>query len=216
MSIPEDLRKNACARMMYLAHEAWLWGLFSAQNGNISQKLSKPYEAYLVITAQGSCKGHLEQEDFCILNWKNGKLLEGTRLSSETKVHLGIYDACECQAVVHCHPPKLLAWEIVSQGRSFMDLPIFETKMWNDSIGYVGVYQPGSQELADAVEQCAAKLVNKNPRYAFNGAIWMAEHGLCTWGKSLKEAFAIAEEMEHLADIALLTTHGDFHTNQLG
>ncbi|MBO4369726.1 MAG: class II aldolase/adducin family protein, partial [Desulfovibrio sp.] len=90
----DGLKKNAKAEITRLSHDAWLWGLFSAQNGNISQKLPAPYDSFLMITAQGSCKGHLEKNDFCCLDMRTGVPLEGSRVSSECKVHLGLYAAC--------------------------------------------------------------------------------------------------------------------------
>ena len=203
--MPCNVLKNcAIKEMISLAHDAWLCGLFSAQNGNISQKLPAPFDTILVITASGSCKGHLKKDDFCVLDMTSGLLQEGSRVSSETKVHLALYAACQCQAVVHCHPPKLLAWEIIAKGRSMLDLPIFEARFWKGRMTRVGAYPPGSEELATAVEKAAADFVAENPERAFNGALWMAEHGLCTWGRTFQEALAISEEMEHLAEIALL------------
>ena len=198
------LKKSAMKEMVSLAHDAWLCGLFSAQNGNISQTLPIPFDTILVITARGSCKGHLKNDDFCVLDMASGLLQEGSCVSSETKVHLALYASCQCQAVVHCHPPKLLAWEIIAKGRSMLDLPIYEARFWKDSLTRVEAYPPGSEELATAVGKAAADLVAKNPERSFNGALWMAEHGLCTWGKTFQEALAISEEMEHLAEIALL------------
>ncbi|MBR4604916.1 MAG: class II aldolase/adducin family protein [Lachnospiraceae bacterium] len=205
MSVPEALKNHFCSEISQLAHDAWLCGLFAAKNGNISQKMPDPYDEFLLITAQGTCKGHLKNADFCLFNMKEGTAGNSSPISSETQVHLAIYDTCQCQAVVHCHPPKLLAWEIIAKGRSLLDLPLYEAKMWKDAITRVKACQPGTRELAEEVKKASQDLIRKNPQRASSGGVWMDEHGLCTWGTTLQEAFAVCEEMEHLAHIALMT-----------
>ncbi|MBQ7617864.1 MAG: class II aldolase/adducin family protein [Desulfovibrio sp.] len=202
-------------RFCYLLHEAWLKGLLCAGNGNASWLLPEPQANLALITAKGTFKGHLARNDLSYLHLPSGQLYRGQALSSETGVHLALYRSTKAQAILHTHPPKLLALELMLKRQKeegacqnlvelLTKLPIYESARWQGFLGMVKAHLPGSNELALAVEAEANNLLKKNQECANYGAIWLSQHGLCAWGADLNFALALSEEMEHLANIALL------------
>lgn len=209
----QDIVNASKEEMRFLLHEAWLIGLFSAENGNASLRLPAPWHAFSVITAAGTSKGHLDSEDLSLMLLPEGTLCTGKSLSSETGVHISIYTQTSCCAVLHTHPPHLMALEVRLGGKTqerntslrtkCSQLPLYEARMWSEYLGQVQAYPPGSQELASAVAYSVRSMCSQNAKLRSKGALWMAEHGLCTWGSTIKEAMSLSEEFEHLALIAL-------------
>lgn len=185
---------------------AWQDGMFAAVNGNASVRLPAPHDGYICVTGTGTAKGRLTDDDFCLAQWASGELLQGNRLSTETAVHQALYAALPdtCRAVLHTHPPKLMALSLVVGEADMLRMPLFECEMWRPHLGFVPRIAPGSRELGEACGLAARELVARTPAAASNGALWLAGHGLCCFGKDLATTLNLSEEMEHLAAIQLL------------
>lgn len=201
-----NITQNIYERLIQAQHDMQTIGaiaftekLFAACNGNMSCKLSHDY---ILITATGSAKGRLRPKDLSLID-HNGTLVLGAAISSETPVHLAIYQTTAAQAIIHTHPPKLLALDISSRVTEILQLPLYESKMWRDALTLAPALTPGSQELAQGVVHAIENKVAQNQNYQVQGAIWLKQHGLCTWAQSLDAALNLTEELEHLAEITL-------------
>ena len=180
-----DLVKHGC-------RQAWLAGVMTGFNGNLSLRMGKDL---MLVTASGIAKGHMEDGDVALAKM-DGSLLAGPALSSETAMHVAVYEARpEARCVLHTHPGCLLALSVKLAGRldRMLDMPLFEAAMWRPKLAIAGAYPPGSHRLADSVGKAAAKAP----------AVFMEGHGLCTAGAGIAEALGITEQMEHLAEIQL-------------
>ena len=179
---------------------AWQEGLFPAYNGNISVKIN---EEYILITASGTAKGKLNLADISIMD-NAGLLIRGQKLSTESILHLNIYKYTNAHAILHTHPTKLLALDVKNNLNILANLSIYEAQMWSGFMDIVPKFEPGSMELANAVSNGAQTLTSKNKKTLELGALWLSNHGLVAWGEDLTAALNLTEELEHLAEIALL------------
>ncbi|EGY25544.1 hypothetical protein DA2_2261 [Desulfovibrio sp. A2] len=195
--IPEghaDELRRICLR-------GWQRGLYSGFNGNASLRLG----AACLMTCSGTIKGDLGRGDLgpgdlALVDIATGAVLAGGKPSSEGAMHLAIYRARpDAMAVVHTHPPRLLALGALVPPDDMLRLPIYESELLRAQLGFAPAHAPGTQELADAVAAAAAT----------RDAVWMERHGLCCTGPSAARALALAEELEHLAGVqlAVLSAH---------
>ncbi len=173
-------------------HLAWSRGLVSGFNGNLSLRQHDT----CIITASGTAKGHLGPEDLVALDIASGTELGGTsKASSEAGLHLEVYRRQpDAHAIVHCHPPHLLALSLLESSAPLLSTPLYEADVFRKMLTQVAAILPGTQELADAAGEAATQ----------TRALFLRRHGLVCWGKSLTEALGLTEEMESLARIQLL------------
>ena len=190
---------QAAETLRALCRDAWQTGMLRAFNGNASLRLPPPDDDLLCITASGTAKGRLTPADCCLADLKNGAVLHGGRVSTETAVHLALYRALPAVcAVLHTHPANLLALSLAAEGDDFLNMPLFEAQMWAPKLAFAPKLPPGSDALAQGVADAALSLDAADP-----GAVWMAGHGLCCFGTKPEDALALSEELEHLAGIRL-------------
>ena len=169
--------------------DGWLRGLFAGFNGNVSMRQGDR----VVITAAGSAKGHLTPDDLAVIDLATGTSLSSARASSELAVHLEIYrNQPRAQAVVHTHPPRLLALSLRGN-KTLADLPLFEGRVFAEKMTRVPAHRPGTPELGQAVGLACRDFE----------AVFMDNHGLVSWGESMTQALGLSEELESLAGIAL-------------
>ncbi len=179
--------------------DGWLRGLFAGFNGNISLRQGDR----VVITATGSAKGHLAPQDLAVVDPATGQPLSAARASSELAVHLEVYrNQPQAQAIVHTHPPKLVALSLRQDGE-LLDLPLFEGRVFADKLTRVPAHRPGTAELGLAVGRASRDFA----------AVFMDNHGLVCWGTTMTEALGLSEELESLAGIALAAPAAQSPTN---
>ena len=184
--------------LIRLGKEAWQAGLMAGFNGNISARLEDP-DAFLV-TRSGAAKGRLEEQDFLLLSLPEGEKLQGflrpspTGPSSESPMHLEIYKACpDSRAVLHTHPPALLALSLALAPEERLKLPLPEAECYRSRLVQTPFMPPGSAELAVVVAQAATK----------GPAVWLERHGLMVHGADPVQLLALTEELEQLALVHL-------------
>lgn len=188
MSIPAEVFEE----MRDVCRDAWARGLLSGFNGNVSRRLD---ERTCCITRSGAAKGFLHPADICAVDIASGKVLEGSKPSSELGMHLEIYRRCPAtQGVVHTHPRHLLALSLRVEAADMLRMPLFEADAQRARMGFAAAFAPGTQELAEAVGVQAAA----------HEAVWMASHGLCCHGADLLTPLGLTEELDHLAAVQLL------------
>ena len=193
--------------LIAIGREAWTAGLMAGFNGNISCRVSLPPGTPLpegrgaaaatgacLITRAGAAKGRLTRRDLTLLDPASGKRLAGAPASTESAVHLAIYAACpQSRAILHVHPPCLLALSLLLEPEKRLLLPLPEAETYRAGLGHAPFQPPGSAALAEVTAEAAKT----------HPAVWMERHGLVVHGKDLAGALALAEELEQLARIQL-------------
>ena len=161
-------------------------GLTTGTGGNIS--IFDKEKKYFAISPSGIDYFETEPEDVVIMDL-DGKVVEGERKpSSEWMMHLIFYKKRDdVEAVVHTH----------SRFSSTISCMRWDIPALHYYVAFAGKTSPcakyasyGTQELADN---------------AFEGmgegkAALLANHGLITIGRSVKEAFLVAEMSEEMAE----------------
>lgn len=175
--------------------EAWKAGLAAGFNGNISLRLQgEDNAAYCLITGSGSAKARLRPHDLCLMRLPDCAYVYGPPSSSERAVHAAIYTACpESRAVLHVHPPALLALCLALPEEKRLALPLPEAENYRARLAWTAFQPPGSKTLAEAVAAAAKNFP----------AVWMERHGLVVHGPDLEFALSLAEELEQLARVQL-------------
>lgn len=165
-------------------------GLVSGRSGNISVR----HGQIMTVTASGTDKGRLRSGDLCLMDIESGTRLQGPPASTESTMHMEIYRRQpEALAVLHTHPPHLLACRARADA-PLERLNLYEARRALADLAFVPAMEPGTIELAQAV----ALEVEQHQ------AVFMTRHGLAVWGKNLDEALAVSDELEGLARTALL------------
>ncbi|MEZ0574775.1 tRNA (N6-threonylcarbamoyladenosine(37)-N6)-methyltransferase TrmO [Halodesulfovibrio aestuarii] len=185
---PVDIRHQDIDEITQVCRSAWSRRLFSGFNGNASVRLGDA----CLMTATGSAKGCLEPKDFVLVDIASGKILAGSKPSSEGEMHLEIYrNQPKARAILHTHPPKILALGVLVEPAKMLKLPIFETDLIGSRMTTAPAFAPGTVELAQATGKAAIT----------HDAVYMEKHGLVCWADTLGHALSLSEELEHLASI---------------
>ncbi|OBQ51884.1 tRNA (N6-threonylcarbamoyladenosine(37)-N6)-methyltransferase TrmO [Halodesulfovibrio spirochaetisodalis] len=185
---PKDIRREDIEEITSVCRSAWSRRLFSGFNGNASIRLGDA----CLMTATGSAKGCLEPKDFVLVDIASGKVLSGSKPSSEGEMHLDIYrNQPKARAILHTHPPKILALGVLVAPEKMLKLPIYETDLIGSRMTTAPAFEPGTVELAKATGKAAIT----------HDAVYMEKHGLVCWADTLSHALSLSEELEHLASI---------------
>jgi ribulose-5-phosphate 4-epimerase/fuculose-1-phosphate aldolase len=126
-----------------------------------------------------------------------GRRLNDFIPSKETHFHLALYqERAEVQAVVHLHSTYATAVSCLSVADANDALPVFTPyfAMRIPCLPVVPYLRPGHPDLAEAV-RAAARL---------SPAMLLKNHGPITAGKTIREASALAEELEEQSKLYFL------------
>jgi len=169
------------------SHFIYNKGLSPGKSGNISCRFYEDGVSKIAITKSMISKGNVRINDIIIIDM-SGNVLQGEgKPSSETYLHLGIYNTREdINAVAHTHSPY-------AAGFSMSDKELKRLEGFgpieNPYIPSVKYSKPGSMELAnDTVE------IMKN-----EDAVILKNHGVVAAGINLNEAVLLAEFIEDIA-----------------
>jgi len=166
-------------------------GLVGGAGGNISAKLGR----IIYLSPSGYALDEMTEDSITGVDLDSGKIVEGTlRPTSEVLMHLECYrNRKEINAVVHTHSPW--ASGVISAGVSLKPMfPEFVADL--GEVGYLDYILPTTKMLADAVAQ---QIKNFN-------AILMANHGVITVGRNLKEAYYRSVIIEEAAKSLVAAT----------
>jgi len=172
--------------MKGLEREMSRWGrllferrLISGWGGNISCRIAKDR---FLITGQHAPLGFLAAKDLVEIDRTGQPLKKTRRASSETPLHLAIYNGTEAQAIIHAHPPLVLAFSLTHQ--KFVPLS-FEEKYTLGEVRVLHQDTPTVTETESAVQE-----IRLRPLVILQG------HGTVAVGKDLQEAFLLTDLLE--------------------
>ena len=145
------------------------------------------------ITPAGVDKGTLTRNDIICVK-PDGSWIGPHRPSSEFPFHAAVYKMRpDLKAVLHAHPPALVAFSIVRQMPCLDLLPSVQ-KVCN-SIEIAEYAVPGSDELGEKIGAC----------FADGGDIVMLEnHGICIGAPDMFTAFQRFETLDYTANLEIL------------
>ncbi|MYL34390.1 class II aldolase/adducin family protein [Pontibacillus yanchengensis] len=179
----------------YVSHKVYEKGYTQATGGNISVRI--PGTDHVLIKRSGVSLGEVSLEDALIVDM-DGEVVEGQgKPSKEIGFHLGIYKVRpDVNAVVHCHPNYAIGYACLG-----MELPL-PTVTARKLLGHVPVADEapsGSQELASFVTDVFTK-------YPDIRISLMKDHGVCSVGKTLEEAYNVVDLAEATAKQAFIVS----------
>jgi L-fuculose-phosphate aldolase len=166
-------------------------GLAVGTAGNISLRLKDPGgRELLAITPSGRYYDSLKVDDIVVVDFAGQKVEGELKASIETIMHIEVHKARKkVNAVVHAHPVFCSAIAVAR-----LDIP----PLIDEQVIYIGgeikVAQyafPGTPELAKSVVSALG------PR----NAVILANHGVLSVGRDMREALTICELAEEMAKI---------------
>ncbi|MDR3266739.1 MAG: class II aldolase/adducin family protein [Tannerella sp.] len=162
-------------------------GLTTTSGGNIS---IKDDNGDIWITPAGVDKGSLTKKDIVCVK-ADGTISGIHRPSSEYPFHKAIYEIRpQMTAVIHAHPPALVAFSITHQIPDTNIIP--QAKGVCGTIGFAKYDVPGSKDLGKKI----ADEFKTHPDYK---AVIMENHGVVLCGEDLKDAYQRFETLEFCA-----------------
>jgi 3-dehydro-4-phosphotetronate decarboxylase len=164
--------------------------------GNLSVRIDER----VLVSPTNSSFEDLTEDTLSVVDL-SGKHLSGAAPSKETHFHIALYEQRpDARAVVHLHSTYATAVSCLPTADANDALPVFTPyfAMRIPCLPIVPYLRPGHPGLADAV-RAAAKL---------SPAMLLKNHGPITSGKTLREASALAEELEEQAKLYFLLRGG--------
>jgi L-fuculose-phosphate aldolase len=162
-------------------------GLMVGIDGNLSVRVG---EDRLLCTPGGAIKGLLRPEELVAVDLE-GRPLGPGRPSSELALHLAAYRLRpEVGAVIHAHPPTVIALSIA--GLDFLPEALPEALLICGLPAVVPYAPPSSPEGARAAE----------PAISQADTLILSRHGSLALAVDLRQAFARTESLEQLAAVA--------------
>jgi L-fuculose-phosphate aldolase len=160
-------------------------GLIAGADGNLSMKV----DGGVLVTPSGAHKGFLKCRDLSLVSF-DGRHLKGGKPTTELPLHLAALEARpEMKAVVHAHSPSCVAMTLVRHPQLDGVIPEVTTAIGGFCV--VPYETPGSTAIA----RTAAKALEKYD------AVVMERHGTLAVGRTIEEACARTESLEHAANI---------------
>lgn len=153
--------------------------LISGWGGNLSCRVGKND---FLITGQHAPLGFLAPKDLVRLKSDGKPARKGRRASSETPMHLAVYAGTDAQAIVHVHPPMVLAFSLTHD--SFAPVS-YEEKY---TIGKVSVIAQDTPTVTKPEEVVEA--------LKYNPVVIIKGHGTVAIGKNFQEAFLYTDLLE--------------------
>jgi L-fuculose-phosphate aldolase len=172
--------------MTKLEREIIHWGkllferrLISGWGGNLSCRAG---EDHFMITGQHAPLGFLTVKDLVGVDAAGKPAKKNRRASSETPMHMAIYRGTDAQAIVHVHPPMVLAFSLTHE--SFVPVS-FEEKYTIGEVPIIAQDTPTVTRPENVVDA-----LKYHPVAIIKG------HGTVAIGKTLQEAFLLTDLLE--------------------
>jgi L-fuculose-phosphate aldolase len=153
-------------------------------SGNLSVRRG----GLMAITPSGMPYEWMAPADICLVRTEDAAVLSGPRPSTETPMHLALYQASDAAAIVHTHSPFVVALSTVLD-----ELPAVHYAM-ADLAGPVRVAPYARFGTAQLASNAAAALAGRS-------AVILRNHGALTCGPTLARAYERARTLEWLARV---------------
>jgi L-fuculose-phosphate aldolase len=164
-------------------------GLVTGTSGNISVRTGD----LVAVSPGGMMLDRMEPED-CVVLDLDGKVVDGERApSSETAMHLAVYEASDATAIVHTHSTYSA---VVATTMSELPPVHYNTLALGGVVKVAEYATYGTRELAANVRE-ALKGRRWGPMYA----ALMANHGGVALGHGLEHAYENARLLEWLCSV---------------
>lgn len=165
-------------------------GVMVSIEGNLSLRLA---DGNVLTTPSGAVKGHLQPSDL-VESDAQGTARSGGRASSELAMHLAIYGARpDVGAIVHAHPTVATGWAVAGR-----ELPVAALAEAVFTFGCVPVAPYATPSTGDLARVTAQALRD------YDVAL-LANHGAVTVGPDIATACERMLQLEHFAQIALVS-----------
>ena len=158
--------------------------LAPGMSGNLSVRRG----GLMAITPSGVPYERMTPADICLVRTSDEALLSGPRPSTETPMHLALYQASHAAAIVHTHSPFVIALSTVLD-----ELPAVHYAM-ADLGGPVRVAPYARFGTTQLAASAAAKLAGRS-------AVILRNHGALACGPTLERAYERARTLEWLARV---------------
>ncbi len=178
--------------LVTVARSLYLRGYTFGTAGNISVRIGER----VIISPTNSSFADLVEDGLAEVDM-DGVHVAGPKPSKEVPFHLAVYRARpDANAVVHLHSCHATAVSCLADLDTADAMPIYTPyyAMRLPCLPVVDYLPPGDAALGPAVEAAAAK----------SPALLLRNHGSIAIGRSLKEASALAEEIEEQAKLHFL------------
>jgi L-fuculose-phosphate aldolase len=153
--------------------------LISGWGGNLRCRVGKNR---FLITSQHAPLGFLTFKDLVRVDQNGKSPIKDRKASSETPMHMAVYRGTDAQAIVHVHPPMVLAFSLTRE--SFVPLS-FEEKYTIGEVPIVAQDTPTVTRPEKVVEE-----LRYHPIVIIKG------HGTIAIGKTFQEAFLFTDLLE--------------------
>jgi L-fuculose-phosphate aldolase len=158
-------------------------GMTTTSGGNIS---IRDFNGDIWITPSGVDKGSLTTRDIVCIK-ADGSVVGPHKPSSEFPFHKAIYEARpELSAVIHAHPPGLVAFSIARKVPDTNIVP--QARSICGEVGFAPYGCPGSEELGQKIAAEFKKGAAK--------AVIMENHGVVLGGTDMMDAYQRFETLE--------------------
>ncbi len=173
--------------------------LTAGSGGNFSVRVGDK----ILISRAGSMFADFTEDDVCIVDM-NGRCLAGDKPSSETPMHLAVYNSRpDVNAIIHFHPTYATVYAVANKTPLPNILP-HTTKHFHDL--KVAPYEnAGSSELA---RKTALAL-------GASEGLLLGNHGAIVVGKTAKIAAKTADSLENYSKISYLIENSNFKPKTL-
>jgi L-ribulose-5-phosphate 4-epimerase len=185
------LLEHLRVRVLAVAQEAARMGLMTMTSGNFSARARE--HGLVVITPSGRPYATMTPADIVIVTL-DGEVVDGAlKPSSETPLHLGVYDARpDVDGIAHVHSPHANAVGVLG-----LDVPPIIGTLWR----YVGGTLATATFMESGTRQYAAHAL---AAMGDRRAMIMANHGLLAIGDTVEGALETAAYAEAGARVFLL------------
>jgi ribulose-5-phosphate 4-epimerase/fuculose-1-phosphate aldolase len=184
----ERIAKEICDISGRLAQRGWC----PATSGNISARLAGT--GHILTKMTGRSMYGLEACDLVEIDLDGNQLDGEGPPTKEWRFHAGVYRCRpEVNAVVHVHSPVATSFAVAGVEPPLVTAP---AKAQFNRIAILPSAAPGSAELARSVTDAFKDVSTK--------AVLLAGHGVVVVGKTLFDAWCLAELVEDNAKVAVL------------
>lgn len=160
----------------------------------ISGNMSARVEDRILITTSGSANAYLEDDELVLIDFE-GNLVDGHKKpSSEKMLHVEYYkQRPDINCILHMHSPYLSTFAACKKA---LNQPVMPENIFY--FGEIPLAEYGLPSSSDLVEKTAKYFKDYN-------VILMANHGMISAGKTIKEAYLNLELAESYAQVILQT-----------